>query len=239
LHPNLHVFTRPATFTLTKNGRSLAISGFPFIREKIRDRFKTLVAATGWRRTTADARLLCLHQSIEGASVGPAGYVFRRGPDVVRGRDLPDGFTALLAGHIHRFQTLTQDLRGRPLPVPVLYPGSIERISFSEEGEAKGYLLLTIDLTPGSGPGQIHWAFHPLPVRPMVTVSLWPSRVAPTALTRLLSHRLGRLPVDAIVRLRLVGPVPEAHHNALRVGALRRLAPPTMNIHTTWADGYP
>jgi DNA repair exonuclease SbcCD nuclease subunit len=234
LHPDLHVFMRPATFTLTKDGQRLAIAGFPFLRGKIRNRFKALVAATGWRRTKTDASLLCLHQSIEGACVGPANYRFRCGPEVIRGQDSPAGFNAVLAGHIHRHQVLTRDLRGRPLPAPVYYPGSIERISFAEQGEPKGYLLLTIDLAPGSSHRPVHGTFQPLPTRPMVTLSLQRSRLTSTALHCLLAHRLTHLPKDAIVRLKLMGPVPGTHHIVLRADVLRRLAPATMNLHTVW-----
>jgi DNA-binding FadR family transcriptional regulator/DNA repair exonuclease SbcCD nuclease subunit len=239
LHPKLHVFMRPATFTLPRGRHRLAIAGFPFLGENIRDRFKALVAATGWRRTTADAALLCLHQSIEGACVGPADYRFGCSPDVIRGQDIPAGFTAVLAGHIHRHQVLTQDLRDRLLPAPVFYPGSIERISFAEQGEPKGYLLLTIDGEPGPGHRQIHGVFQPLPARPMITLSLWPNRMTPIALHRFLAHRLEDLPRDAIVRLKLMGPVPDSHRKLLGADALRRLAPDTMNLHTTWMEKKP
>jgi hypothetical protein len=70
----------------------------------------------------------------------------------------------------------------------------------------------------------------------MVTLSLQPNRMTSTALHRLLAHRLEHLPKDAIVRFKLMGPVPESHHKVLRADALRRLAPATMNIHTSWMD---
>ena len=55
------------------------------------------------------------------------------------------GVAAVLSGHIHRHQVLTCDLGGRPLAAPVLYPGSIERTSFAEKDEEKGYLVLEVD----------------------------------------------------------------------------------------------
>jgi len=59
----------------------------------------------------------------------------------VAGCDVPSDFAAVLAGHIHRRQTLTRDLRGRALGAPVIYPGSIERTSFAERNEDKGYVI--------------------------------------------------------------------------------------------------
>ena len=93
----------------------------------------------------AEARLLCLHQCVEGATVGPQGYVFRKGDDVIRGQELPGTFAVVLAGHVHRHQILTRDLRGRDLPAPVLYAGSTERTSFAERGETKGFLRLEVE----------------------------------------------------------------------------------------------
>ena len=53
-------------------------------------------------------------------------------------------FLAVLSGHIHRFQVLTKDLWGRPIKIPILYPGSIERTSFAEKDEPKGYLKVEL-----------------------------------------------------------------------------------------------
>jgi DNA repair exonuclease SbcCD nuclease subunit len=55
----------------------------------------------------------------------------------VRAGDIPQGFAAVLSGHIHRFQVLHKDLRERPLAAPVFYPGAIERTSFAEKDEKK------------------------------------------------------------------------------------------------------
>jgi exonuclease SbcD len=68
-------------------------------------------------------------------------------------------FDYVALGHVHRHQILCQD-------PPVVYPGSIERVDFSEEGEDKGYVL--VDLTRG----QATVEFCPLPVRLFHTLRL-------------------------------------------------------------------
>lgn len=157
-HPNLHVFHAPDTFVSEVRGIRVALSGFPFRREVGETAFARLVAATGWRGAAADLRFLCLHQAIEGAKVGPSDFTFRRGPDVIAGRSIPRGFGALLAGHIHRHQVLTQDLEGTPFPAPVFYPGATERTSFAERAEAKGYVVL--HAVPGDDGGEVStWRF--------------------------------------------------------------------------------
>ena len=151
--------------------RAVAVSGFPFQRERLESRFSELVEETDWREHRGAIRLLCLHQTVEGAQVGPVGYTFRRGHDIVRGRDIPSGFAAVLAGHIHRRQVLTHDLAGRQLAAPVLYPGSIERTSAAERDEPKGYMTLDLQPTPEGGRLAEH-RFHELPARPMVDLKI-------------------------------------------------------------------
>ena len=137
-HPGILIFDRPRTHVLRLRGLSLAVAGFPFQRRDVRGQFPALLAQTGWRESEGDARLLCMHQAVEGAVVGPVGYVFRRGDDVIKTSDIPAGLAAVASGHIHRFQVLSKDLTGRPLAAPVCYPGSMERTSFAERDETQG-----------------------------------------------------------------------------------------------------
>lgn len=175
-HPGVHIFDRPRTVVLNVRGVEIALAGFPCERNGIGERFTGLVERTGWRSVRSDLRLLCFHQTVEGATVGPAGYVFRRDPDVIPGRAIPNGFAAVLAGHIHRHQVLTADLAGRRLAAPVLYPGSTERTSAAEDGEEKGYV--TMALEPDSG--RVAWAFHRLgPASSLVRSGAFPAVTPP------------------------------------------------------------
>lgn len=162
-HPGIHLFDRPRTIALNVRGIDVAVAGFPCERNGIRERFRDLVERTGWRSVPSALRLLCFHQTVEGATVGPVDYVFRSNTDVIPGAAIPCGFAAVIAGHIHRHQVLTRDLAGRRMAAPVFYPGSTQRTSVAECGEAKG--TVTLDLAPdGDGKGSLRaWAFHPLP----------------------------------------------------------------------------
>ena len=85
---------------------------------------------------------------------------------MVRASDLPADVAAVLCGHVHRHQVLRRDLRGRPLPAPVVYAGSVERTSFAERDETKGFVLATIGA--GDRGGRLaSLDFQPLPARPM------------------------------------------------------------------------
>jgi DNA repair protein SbcD/Mre11 len=62
-------------------------------------------------------------------------------------------------GHVHKHQNLNP--ANDP---PVIYPGSIERVDFSEEKEDKGYILIEVE------PGKANWEFCSLPARPFLTI---------------------------------------------------------------------
>ena len=227
-HERLHVLDRPRTVVLDLDGARVAVAGFPSERDAIRDRFPVLVRSTAAGEVAADLRVLCLHQTVEGAAV--EGHVFRSGADVVRGRDLPAGFAAVLCGHIHRAQVLTQDLHGRPLAAPVLYPGSVERTSFAERHEAKGFMVLELE-PDGLAAGRLaRWEFRELPARPMAVVVVDASRFDAERLEARLRQELERLPADAVVELRIEGRLADAAGGVLHATALRRLHPASMNL---------
>ena len=227
-HRNLHVFDRPRTVQLAIGTTRLAVGGFPCERDDIRSRFATLVSDCGVLPADADVRLLCLHQTIEGARV--KGYTFRAGTDIVRGRDIPPGIAAVLCGHSHRSQVLTTDLSGKKLAAPVLYPGSVERTSLVERDEAKGYLILEFEADGGSGGRLARWEFHELPTRLMASVTVNASGLGPAELERTIRREFAALVDDAVVWLRVTGMLEAGAEEVIRAASLRRLHPPTMTV---------
>ena len=228
-HEHIHIFDRPRTHVCSLPAGTLALSGFPFSRQ-VRDRFRHLVDESGYQEVSANARLLCIHQTVEGAQVGASNYTFRRGADVIRGRDIPAGFSAVLSGHIHRAQRLNRDLQGRPLTAPVFYPGSTERTSFAEREEEKGSLLMSVELS-GQDSGVLNQvSFVRLPTRPMVSLTLDPAAPDGDVLTDLVRQRLRPLDPDSVVRVQLRGPHSQWARDTLSATMLRELAPHTMNI---------
>ena len=70
-------------------------------------------------------------------------------------------FDYVALGHVHRHQNLNKS--NKP---PVIYPGSIERVDFSEEKEDKGYVMVEVES------GSAKWEFCPLPVRAFRTIEV-------------------------------------------------------------------
>jgi DNA repair exonuclease SbcCD nuclease subunit len=225
-HPNINIFVRPKTFYLEVDGFVLALAGFPYVRDNVRGSFKDVLAQTCWQEKPFDAAVLCIHHCVEGSAIkmGERMYVFRGNSDVIRIREFPPEFAAVLSGHIHRFQVLTSDLRGDPAPAPVFYPGSTERTSFVEKDEAKGYIILEI------GAGLEQWTFHELPARPMYRLELEAANLSGAAVTAWVRANLDRLPDDSVVQLRLRGVLSADALNAVSAAALREMAPETMNL---------
>ncbi|MGL4503013.1 MAG: exonuclease subunit SbcD [Planktothrix sp.] len=98
-------------------------------------------------------------------------------------------FDYVALGHVHKHQNLN-----RTNDPPVIYPGSIERVDFSEEKEDKGFVLLEVEK------GQIKWEFCTLPVRSFCTIKVDLSKVDDPVQT--LIKVIEKKPIqDAVVRL--------------------------------------
>ena len=134
------------------------------------------------------------------------------------------------AGHIHRYQILSRDAAGNPYPSLVYYPGSIERTSFAERNEVKGYLILDIKIDEETERPVISHQFIPLPARPMVSFDV----DAATLTAENLADRLGGLinsqDKNGIVRITVRGDPDPAVARILTARYLRSLAPGSMNV---------
>lgn len=220
-HQNIHIFREPGTFLFQKNGMKISLSGFPYHRDNVRDHFSNQLAATAWQQTPAALRLLCVHHAIEGARVGPVDYTFRRSTDTIQMSDIPSGFDAVLAGHIHRHQVLTKNLAGRPIQPWVFFPGSIERTAFAEMYEPKGFIHF------GVSSGTLSWNFHELPSRPMRLLEIDTNRYSHKHMDRMIRSFVAECPEDAVIKLRFRGNRYPVHFNS---EYFRNMIPESMNL---------
>lgn len=145
-HPNIHIFYKPITYLLKVGSSTLGLVGFPYMRNNIRKHFPEVLQQTGWLRyrEKVNGYILCMHHCCEGAAVGPGNFTFRFQEDVIKVRDIPEGFAAVLSGHIHRFQIIKKDLNAKSIASPILYAGSIERTSFAEMSVLRAESLRSI-----------------------------------------------------------------------------------------------
>jgi DNA repair protein SbcD/Mre11 len=104
--------------------------------------------------------ILLAHVMVDTASYGAERFLAAgRGFTVPMAMLARPCFDYVALGHVHRHQVLCK----QPL---MIYPGSIERVDFSEETEEKGYLLVQVDRSGATA------EFCPLPVRPFKTIEL-------------------------------------------------------------------
>jgi DNA repair protein SbcD/Mre11 len=142
------LFTRPET-----EGLSMAQ-----VNERLLDRLR--VALEGEIRSLDPAlpSILLAHAMVDTATYGAERFLSTgRGFTVPMAMLARPCFDYVALGHVHRHQVLCD----HPL---MIYPGSIERVDFSEESEDKGYLLVRVNR------GQAEAEFCPLPVRPFQTI---------------------------------------------------------------------
>jgi exonuclease SbcD len=106
--------------------------------------------------------VLTAHLSVSEAKQGSEQSVMI-GRDVVVLRSLlaDPVWDYVALGHIHKHQELN---KGRH--PPIVYPGSLERIDFGEEGERKGFVMVEL------ARGRAEWEFIPVKARPFVTIRL-------------------------------------------------------------------
>ncbi len=106
--------------------------------------------------------VLTAHLSVSEAKHGSEQSVMI-GRDVVMLKSLlaDPTWDYVALGHIHKHQ----ELNGGQHP-PIVYPGSLERIDFGEEGERKGFVMVDLER------GQANWEFIPVQARPFVTIRI-------------------------------------------------------------------
>lgn len=235
-HPLVHVFDRARTFVAVVHGTTIALSGFPYERHNVRARFTDVLEETGWRSEHAALRVLCIHHCVEGAMVGPGDFTFTTAADVIRARDVPPEFAAVLSGHIHRHQVLMTDLQRRPINTPVLYPGSLERTSFAEADETKGFMVVRLGCVEQGR--NVRWEFRRLPARPMLREQLVLDAVDGPTLESALRAIIAAAPRHAVLSIRVAGPLTDEQWRTLSAARMRAFVPETMNVEIRPADGF-
>jgi len=137
-------------------------------------------------------RILLTHLTVHGATAG--GY---RGMNLITDevQVLPSnlvaaGYDYVALGHIHRHQNLSPKEE-----IPVVYPGSIDRVDFGEVDEDKGFIIARIRR------GGSEYDFIPVDVRPFADIRVEPD--PSLELTERILQAIAEEAIDdAVVRIR-------------------------------------
>lgn len=205
-HKNIHIFDSPRTFRLSRGPFSINLSGFPNMRNGIRRGFPEILQKINSSKNSATINILCFHQSVEGATVGPQNYTFKNDPDTIACKDIPNDYDIILSGHIHRHQIISKNSRGIPLPSQILYSGSTERTSFAEKDEDKGYIKLEFKLPEGRKKETFKWSFVKLKTRPMSKLYLNLDELQKVEkLSDFLNFQFHQFPANANIQVKIGG----------------------------------
>jgi DNA repair protein SbcD/Mre11 len=148
-------------------------------------------------------------------------------------------FDYVALGHVHRHQNLN-----KTNDPAVVYPGSIERVDFSEEKEDKGYVLVTIEPAeqPASKSFETTWEFCPLPVRTFKTIKIDVSKseqpqadilsaIAKAEITDVVVRLIYQLNPDRVEQINTAvihAALSTAHHYTIQAELISQLSRPRL-----------
>jgi exonuclease SbcD len=160
---DIQVITLPwltrATLLTRPETEGLSLSG---VNELLINRLEPVLEGEIRQLDTSVPTVLLAHLMADRASLGAERFLA-----VGKGFTVPlsllnrPEFEYVALGHVHKHQNLNPS--NDP---PIIYPGSIDRVDFSEEKEDKGYVLIEV------AKGEVNWKFCPLPVRPFRSIEV-------------------------------------------------------------------
>jgi DNA repair exonuclease SbcCD nuclease subunit len=216
----IFVFDRPKTLSFALNGYSVGIAGFPFIRNDSKRTFLRALEETEYGEIRSDFNILVAHQAFDQATVGPTDFTFKAGrPDTVSRHVVPLDFEYVAAGHIHRYQILPHPLKPR---LKFVYPGSIQRISFAEMYEEKGFVegeLLN---------DRIETRFIPLPTYEMEIVEIVAVGLNTGDCESAIRSQFWRLDDNRVIRFTLTGGTKNSDYPDIDFNKIRAEMPPVL-----------
>jgi len=217
---NVHVAGKPDIFRIPVAGQVLQVVALPWLRRTNlvnREEFKNMdinaihqqmeevltrqVAQLIARLDPANPAVLAAHTWVKGARTGSEkGATIGREPELLLSNITDSRLDYIALGHIHRRQVLSE----KP---PVVYPGSLVKLDFSDADEEKGFFM--VDIEPDTGCGRnTRYSFVPVKNRAFVTVKVEipPDDIDPTATVLLALSRNSKNISGAIVRLEITLP---------------------------------
>ncbi|MGF1481301.1 MAG: exonuclease subunit SbcD [Cyanophyceae cyanobacterium] len=176
--------------------------------------------------------VLLAHLMVERANLGAERFLaVGKGFSIPLSMLLRPELDYVALGHVHKHQNLN-----RTNDPPVVYPGSIERVDFSEEKENKGYVLVSLEK------GQVEWQFCSVPARPFCTIAVDVStqedpqqeilaaiaKVTITETVVRLIYKISSEQLDLIDTASLHNALQEAHSYTIRPELVSQLARPRL-----------
>ena len=141
--------------------------GIDEVRQEIESRITIAIAQQSAGLDPNIPAILTAHATVNGATVGTERSMMLGQDHVLLVSSLQKPQIDYVAlGHIHKHQILRNDT---PM---VVYSGSLERVDFSEELDAKGFCVIDIDPDLPQGLRMTDFNFHSVSARPFVSINV-------------------------------------------------------------------
>jgi exonuclease SbcD len=169
------------------------------IKEAVEARLTAHLAEEVGKLDPSLPAILCAHITVSGATLASERSMMLGNDHVLSlGSIANPAFDYVALGHIHKQQVLTQN------PV-VAYPGSLQRIDFSEESHAKGFYVMELDPAMPRGERLVSHEFVEVDARRMLTIDVKtrPNEDPTEAALEAIGKHVGEGLEDSIVRVRV------------------------------------
>ena len=183
------------------------------INRALEDRLAAMLQAEAEALDPALPSFLCAHVTVSGATLSSERSLMLGNDHTLLLSMLANpAFDYAALGHVHRHQVLAHN-------PPVVYSGSLQRVDFSEEDDAKGFCV--VDLEPSAPRGERiqRMEFVPVDARPMRTITVDAAAGQDPTEAALSAIRRAKDVEGAIVRLRVSMDAADA--SAFRESAVR------------------
>ena len=225
---NVTVASKPGTYRIDTRAGPLQIVALPWARrsallsredtknlniDEVNQRLQSILTERLEQEAAALDRglpaVLAAHAYLSNAQIGSErGMIMGHDYVLLQSNVARPEFDYVALGHIHKKQILGEN-------PPVVYPGSLQRIDFSEEDDEKGFFIVDID-----NDRHVSFEFQPVNARRFVSIKVDagehetdPTRSVLDTITR---HEIK----DAVVRVQI--KIPEQLSPLLNEGEVRR-----------------
>ncbi len=228
---NVYVSNRPQIYRIPTNSGTVQIVSLPWLRrsalltkeetknlafdqinQRLQQALTNVIAAKAQELDPELPAILAAHVWVSGATVGSErSMTIGQEHALLLSNVAHPAFDYIALGHIHKHQVLSHN-------PPVVYPGSLERLDFSEEEDDKGFYLVEIEPDRETGkrlaargePRQrrVSFDFHQVTGRRFLTINIniEPQDAEPTStVLRAIAGQEDKVN-DAIVRLSISLP---------------------------------
>ena len=218
---NVYVSNRPQIYPIPTNSGTVQIVSLPWLRrsgllskedaknlnfeqinQKLQQALTLKISDLAQKLDPALPSILAAHVWVSGAKVGSESLMtIGQEHALLLSNVAHPAFDYIALGHIHKHQVLGDN-------PPVVYPGSLERLDFSEEEDEKGFYVVEIEPGLETGKRKVSFDFHPVRGRRFVTINIdvEPEDTDPTStVLRAIGEQEDRVS-DAVVRLNISLP---------------------------------